>query len=78
MYMKFKKYLRLLIKFTLLDELVGFLYWALALYGLYLIANKISDMIFLMISLLIYIVLVSIGYILFLKRLKVFFKNTKH
>jgi hypothetical protein len=75
--MKLKKFFRLLIKFTLLDELVGFTYWALALYGLYLIGNNISGSIFLVVSLFIYIVLITIVYIIFLKKLKSYFKDVK-
>lgn len=75
--MKQKKFFRLLIKFTLLDELVGFIYWALALYGLYLMANNISGSLFLAISLSIYIVIIAVVYILFLKKLKSYFKDVK-
>ena len=75
--MKLKKFFLLLIKFTLLDELIGFIYWALTLYGLFLIANNISGSILLAISLLTYIVLITTVYILFLKKLKSYFKDVK-
>lgn len=75
--MKLKKLFKRLGKFTLLDELMGFNYWALALYGLYLIANNISDSIFLAISLSIYIVFITIVYIIFLKKIKNIFNKVK-
>jgi len=75
--MKLKKFFRLLIKFTLLDELVGFIYWAAALYGLYLITNNGLGGVVLPASLIAYIILISIVYILFLKKIKKFFKDSQ-
>ncbi|WP_426370103.1 hypothetical protein [Pseudocolwellia sp. HL-MZ7] len=71
--MKLKNSLKALIKFTLLDDLVGFIYWVLALYGLFLISNNISGPIYLILSLVIYIVIIAMLYILFLKKLKRYF-----
>ena len=65
-----KKYLKLFIKFTLLDEIIGFIYWALIIYGIFLISNYISNSILLGMTLIIYVVLSALGYVLGLKKLK--------
>ncbi len=70
-----KKYLRLFIKFTLLDEVIGFIYWAVIIYGIFLIFNYISNSVMLGITLIIYIVASAVVYIFGLKRLKVLFKT---
>ncbi len=70
-----KKYLRLFIKFTLLDEVIGFIYWAVIIYGIFLIFNYISNSVMLGINLIIYIVASAVVYIFGLKRLKVLFKT---
>jgi hypothetical protein len=70
-----KKYLRLFIKFTLLDEVIGFIYWAGIIYGIFLIFNYISNSVMLGITLIIYIVASAVAYIFGLKRLKVLFKT---
>ncbi len=75
--MNLKRDFRFIVKLSLIDELVGIIYWAVALYGIYLLINCISSAIFLAITLVIYIVTVSIGYILFLKALNRFLKVNK-
>jgi len=70
-----KKYLKLFIKFTLLDEVIGFIYWAVIIYGVFLISNYISNSVMLGITLIIYIVASAFAYIYGLKRLKTLFKS---
>jgi len=71
-----KKYLKLLIKFTLLDEIIGFIYWAIIIYGIFFISNVISNPVILVVTLIIYIVASAFAYIFGLKRLKALLKAT--
>ncbi len=70
-----KKWAYYLSKFTLIDEVLGFIYWALAIYGMFLIAGYIKSQIAMISVLLIYIVTVAIFYIFILKRVKRYFKG---
>lgn len=70
-----------LAKYALLDELLGFIYWALALFGLfelisYLGVNGLS--VFLTTALIaLYVVLVTVVYICGLRRLTKFFSQKR-
>lgn len=68
-----------LAKFTLLDELLGFIYWAIALLGLfelfsYFDTTSLSTVITTTVVVL-YVVLVTVVYIYGLRRLVRFFKK---
>lgn len=71
-----KKLAYYLSKITLLDEVLGFIYWAFAIYGIFLIAGYIKNQIATISVILIYIVTVTFFYIFFLKRLKKYFRRT--
>lgn len=70
-----KKWVYYLSKFTLIDEILGFIYWALAIYGIFLIVGYIKSQIAMISVLLIYIVTVAVFYIFILKRVKRYFKG---
>jgi hypothetical protein len=70
-----KKWAYYLSKFTLIDEILGFIYWALAIYGMFLIAGYIKSQIAMISALFIYIVTVAIFYIFILKKVKRYFKG---
>lgn len=70
-----KKWAYYLSKFTLIDEILGFIYWALAIYGMFLIAGYIKSQIAMISVLLIYIVTVAVFYIFILKIVKRYFKG---
>lgn len=72
--MNVKKLIYYTSKLTLLDEILGFLYWAFAIYGIYLIAENINNSIVLMGMLFLYIILIVIIYFTLLKKVKLFFK----
>ena len=71
-----KKLAYYLSKITLLDEVLGFIYWAFAIYGIFLIAGYIKNQIAMISVIFIYIVTVTFFYIFILKRLKKYFKRT--
>lgn len=70
-----KKWTYYLSKLTLIDEILGFIYWALAIYGMFLIAGYIESQIAMISALLIYIITVAIFYIFILKKVKRYFKG---
>jgi hypothetical protein len=71
-----KKLAYYLSRITLLDEVLGFIYWAFAIYGIFLIAGHIKNQIATISVILIYIVTVTFFYIFLLKRLKKYFRRT--
>lgn len=77
--MSAKRFFYLLSKFTLVDEILGFVYWALALYGLYKIFSLTSNAgfgpVLLVILALGYALLITLVYIYGLRRLTNFFKG---
>lgn len=76
--MNINKLIYYILQFTLIDEILGFLYWALAIYGIYLIVGFINSPIILIGALCIYIASIVFIYITLLKKVKYFFKaNTK-
>lgn len=70
-----KKWLYYISKFTLIDEILGFVYWALAIYGLFVIVDYIESRIAIVGILLVYIIAVSVLYIFVVKRVKYFIKG---
>ncbi len=72
--MKPKKLIYYISKFTLIDEILGFLYWTFAIYGIYLIVGFVNNPTILIGVLCIYIVSIVIIYITLLKKVKIFFK----
>jgi len=72
--MNIKKLIYYTSKFTLLDEVLGFLYWVFAIYGIYLITESINDSVILIGILCLYVILIVIVYFTILKKVKYFFK----
>lgn len=70
-----KKLAYYLTKITLIDEILGFIYWALAIYGIFFIAGYTKNQIAMIFVLFIYIITVVIFYIFILKRVKRHFKR---
>ena len=70
-----KKWAYYFSKFTLIDEFLGFIYWGLAIYGLFLITGYIENQMVMIFVLLVYIVTVAILYIFIVRRVKSFFKR---
>lgn len=68
-----------LAKFTLLDELLGFIYWAIALLGLFELFSYFDTValgiVITSTSVVLYVVLVTVVYIYGLRRLVRFFKE---
>lgn len=73
--MNIKKLIYYTSKFTLLDEVLGFLYWFFAIYGIYLITERINNSVILIGILCLYIILIVIIYFTILKKVKYFFKT---
>jgi hypothetical protein len=73
--MKPKTIIYYLSKFTLIDEVLGFLYWAFAIYGIYLIVGSVNSSPILIGVLCVYVVAVVIVYMTLLKKVKTFFKT---
>jgi len=73
--MKPKTWAYSIAKFTLLDEVLGFAYWALAIYGIFLIVSRIDNQVVIVATLCVYIVSVVTVYIFFIKKIKIFFNS---
>ena len=73
--MKPKNWVYYISKFTLLDELLSFLYWGLSIYGIYFIVGNVTNSIVLIVILCLYIVSMVIVYITLLKKIKYYFKG---
>jgi len=67
-----KKIVGLLFRFTLLDELFGFAYWALVILISFLMIQSIKSILVLILTLTLYIPVATVCYIVVLKRLKYF------
>lgn len=74
--MQKRKWAYYLSKLTLIDEVLGFLYWAFAIYGIFALLNHFSNKLIVGAALCVYIFLVVILYMYVLKRITGFFKNT--
>jgi len=72
-----KKFIRLFIKLTLLDEIIGFLYWALIIYGLFLISDYSLNPAVLGFSLTFYIIISTLLYIYGIKKIKILLRDNK-
>jgi len=70
-----KKWVYFLSKFTLIDELLGLLYWGIAIYGVFFIMENIKTQTVLIITLCIYIISIVLIYIVLLKKAKTYFKG---
>lgn len=73
--MKPKKWAYSISKFTLLDEILGFAYLALAIYGIFLIVGRIDNQVAMVATLCVYIVSVVTVYIFLIKKIKIFFNS---
>ncbi|MET0090751.1 MAG: hypothetical protein ABW068_12195 [Candidatus Thiodiazotropha sp.] len=73
--MNANKWLYFFSKFTLLDEILGFVYWALAIYGIFLIVGALNNPIVLVIVLGVYVVSVTLFYLFLSKKIKSLFKD---
>jgi hypothetical protein len=74
--MKIKNLVYYISKLTLLDEIIGFIYWALCIYGMFFISDYIKNQTVLIVALCIYIISVAIIYITILKKIKIYFKRS--
>jgi hypothetical protein len=70
-----KKWAYYFSKFTLIDEILGFIYWALVIYGVFLIVERIENQVAIIAALFIYIVTAAILYIFVIKKMKIYFKG---
>lgn len=73
--MQKRKWAYYISKFTLIDEVLGLLYWALAIYGIFVIVSHLSNKLVIGVVLCAYIVFVVVIYIYVLRRITAFFKN---
>jgi energy-converting hydrogenase Eha subunit C len=73
--MSAKKWAYYFSKFTLLDELLGIVYWALSIYGIFLIIESGYSDIAVILILCVYIIVVVILYIFLIKKIKRYFKG---
>ncbi|KGK42683.1 hypothetical protein LH51_05135 [Nitrincola sp. A-D6] len=73
--MQKRKWAYYISKFTLIDEILGLLYWALAIYGIFVLLSYLSNTFVIGVVLCAYIVLVVVIYIYVLKKVTAFFKN---
>lgn len=73
--MKSKSWIYYISKVTLIDEILGFAYWALSIYGIFLISRHVNSSIVMAIILSTYVILVVIFYIFIIKKIKSFFKG---
>lgn len=74
--MKSKKWIYRISKITLADEILGFIYWALAIYGVFIISRNVSNNIIMAIILFSYIISVTAFYIFIIKKIKMFLKES--
>jgi hypothetical protein len=74
--MKLKRLIYYVSKFTLLDEILDFIYLGLAIYGIIVIPDYIKNETVVIVALLIYMILVAIIYITIVKKIKLYFKNS--
>ncbi|PKM46527.1 MAG: hypothetical protein CVV05_02295 [Gammaproteobacteria bacterium HGW-Gammaproteobacteria-1] len=73
--MKPQKWAYYISKFTLLDEILGFVYWALAVYGIFLIVGCIDNQVAIVATICVYVVSVVVVYFFLIKKIKMFFKG---
>lgn len=70
-----KRWVYYISKFTLIDEVLGFAYWALAIYGIFIVTNHVDGKVAMGISLGVYILTVVLIYICVLKKITGYFKT---
>ena len=70
-----RRWVYYLSKFTLIDEVLGFLYWAAVVYGLFFIPGFFNSALLTGIFFSVYIVMAVVVYIYVLKRVTSFFKG---
>ena len=73
--MRLRKFVYHLMKFALMDEIIGVIYSMLAIYGIFIIINGINNTALMIAMLCLYIILVPVVYIFFAKKIKSFFKK---
>jgi len=70
-----KKIIYFISKIALLDELIGLIYWAFSIYGIFLIIEHSHNQTFRIIALILYILAIAIIYLTLLKKIKYYFKK---
>ena len=70
-----KKWVYYISRFTLIDEILGFLYWALAIYGIFVVTSQLSGKLVTGLFLFIYVFFVVLIYMYVIKRVVNFFKD---
>jgi len=73
--MKPKKIVYYISKFTLIDELLGLVYGALAIYGIIKISMEINNEVVMIAVLCVYIISVVVIYMILVKKIKKFFTD---
>ena len=75
--MNVKRFLYYLSKITLLDEIVGFLYWLLGIYGIYVLIDYTKNDAVRVLFLVIYILALVIVYFTLIRKIKNYFVAVK-
>jgi len=75
--MNVKRFLYYLSKITLLDEIVGFLYWLLGIYGIYVLMEYTINDTIRILFLAIYIIALVIVYFTLIRKIKNYFVALK-
>jgi hypothetical protein len=60
--MKLKKWIYYITKFTLIDQILGFIYWVFAIYGIFFLIEHISNKVLIAVILCVYIISVILFY----------------
>ena len=70
-----RKFVYRLVRFTLIDEVMEIICSMLAIYGIFIIVNRVDDAAIMIVALCVYIILVPVVYIFFAKKIKSFFQE---
>lgn len=73
--MGLRKFVYRLVRFALIDEIIGIIYSMLAVYGIFIIINRMNGAMAMIVALCVYIILVPVVYIFFAKKIKSFFQE---
>jgi hypothetical protein len=60
--MKLKKCIYYITKFTLIDQILGFMYWIFAIYGIFFLIEHISNKVLIAVTLCVYFISVILFY----------------
>lgn len=74
--MRLKRWIYYISKISLIDEILGFIYWAISIYGIFLISSHLNSSTAMIAILFTYIILVVVFYIFIIKKIKTFLKGS--